>query len=175
MNQLPPPGRYNAKIIEYATKATKSGDGVNILVKFGYESASGSHTVMWHGTLGSSEKGLEITLKALGVMGFPADGDENDLARGSASGLLNLDKEVQIEVAHEAYTPEGGETKFAAKVKWINPIGGAAFADALTREGMAQILMGNPALAAMKARLKSEGVLKPRNVEKPVEMSDIPF
>lgn len=126
-------GNYQAKIVDYGIGATKSGDP-QVMVLFEFSDAEGQrHELTWFGTL-KEGKGQEITLKALLTCGMVGNEVEN-LAEGVLSNVLDVDTPVQIVVEREAGRDQSGSptAQTYPRIKWINRLGGTAFANKLTK------------------------------------------
>lgn len=111
------PGNYQAKICAYGIKVTSKGDAAPTIafrVEKGVEEPA---TVYWQGSF-KAGKGREIALKALVTCGLSDAHKIADLANGKESGLLDLNKELDIVVIHEARQDD--PMKVYPKVEWIN-------------------------------------------------------
>lgn len=154
-------GKYAARVADYAIVTTKSGDPM-VNVKFVLN--QGGEQVYWNGTL-KPGKGQEITIKALLVMGLSKDAAVENLADGPSSGLLDLNKDVEIEVQMEDFNG-----KVTPKVRWVNEIGGAKFKNAMSRQDFKARLGGLNLRGALKAAEAEVGV---KNKQDDIE--SIPF
>ncbi len=117
------PGKYIAKIIDYGIGTTKAGDPT-VVVKFGW----GTYSMIWNGSL-KPGKAQEITIKALLRMGLKDDDKLENLADGTDSGLLDLEKDVELDVQMDTYD---GKTR--PKIAWINEVGGGKFKNAMAKD-----------------------------------------
>lgn len=139
-------GKYLAKIKSYGIGSTKDGkEKLDVLFVFKDEMGS-EQTLWWSGYF--SEKALPITAKALLTMGLKDGAKYNNLGEGPDSGLLEMDRDVEIDVKHEEFN---GKT--TAKIAWVNRPGGNQFME----KGMAATKLRGlnlgPALAAAKAEM----------------------
>lgn len=139
------PGKYKAKISDYGISENKSGMPiVNVRFQFG------DHSLNWIGSLNEG-KARQITVENLMKMGL-VDGDKMaDMADGPSSGVLNMDKELEIDVQPDTY-----EGKTTMRIKWINEMG---FRNSMTKEDFkaklaAMNMKGSFALAKENQKLK---------------------
>lgn len=134
----PAPGYYNAKIMNYGIKKTKAGDPAPTIL-FEVQSDGQANRVFWQGSLKDGQA-REICLKALAVCGFRHIRCFSNFADGPASGLLDMDREVQVTVEHE--NAQDGSGKRYARVRWINEASGGKFKDALTSHESFVLMQG---------------------------------
>lgn len=99
--ELIQPGWYDAKILDYGIKATKSG-APQVTVTFGVKSGDKEHRLYWNSSF--TEKALKFTLKALVNMGLSTAVEE--MADGPSSNALDMTKSVRVEVEHNTYNNE---------------------------------------------------------------------
>lgn len=176
----PAPGYYEAKIINYGIKKTKKGDPAPVII-FNAETEEGKQHVFWSGSLNDG-KARDITLKTLAICGFRNVSAFPYLAEGPSSGLLNMEKEVQITVEHESVEEVDKKTgekiiRKYAKVRWINESGGGRFKEAIDVQH-AKVLMMNMGLEADFLRIASENGYETKSeLVKPsaIHSEDIPF
>lgn len=150
-----PEGIYRAKTLTAALGETKSGKE-QMAIDFGLvDGPSAGQRITWYGGF-MSDKAVEYTVKALRACGWKGD----DL-----SAVGELAEEVEIVVQHEDY-----EGQMRAKVKYVNPLGGAA------RNAMAAD-KAKAFAARMKARIAQVGKAAPSQREEPPPHSDsdLPF
>lgn len=175
----PAPGYYEARIANYGVKKTKAGDPAPTIV-FEVSVDGVKQRVFWQGSLKDGQA-RDITLKALAVCGFKNVRSFANLADGISSGLLDMDKDVQITVEHE--TSQDGSGKRFARVRWVNEAGGGKFKDAIDLQE-ATVLMQGMNLEADFMRIAQEGGYKVSNelisnsgpkAAKEVPDLDIPF
>ena len=133
----PSAGYYAAKILNYGLTKTKAGSPEPTIV-FEVLEDGNPHRVFWRSSL-KDGPAREITLKALAICGFKNLRGFAYLADGIQSGLLDMEKEVQITVEHETNTENG---KRYAKVRWINESGGNKFKSAICVSEAAQLMSG---------------------------------
>lgn len=120
------PGKYEARIVNYDITEDKKGNP-QVAVLFSFTDQEGPKEYTWYGGL-STEGGRKVTLKALLTMGFKGK-NVADLAGGVESHALNVSTPVEIDIQNEDY-----QGKVYTKVKWINRLGGAKFANALSKQ-----------------------------------------
>lgn len=141
------PGMYNAKILNYGVKQTKSGDAAPT-IKF----AVGSNPVFWQGSW-KEGKPREISLEALITCGFKKESvrDLYKFADGLDSGLLDISKEVNVTVEHETF-----DGKTYPRVSWINQAGAAGkFKNAIDSGTTKMLIKGMGIEADMMAMYQS--------------------
>jgi hypothetical protein len=136
------PGKYEAKIADYGVRETAAGQPY-IVVYFDIE---GQGQVRWQGHM--TEKTMEKTFEALSTMGMTSS-DISILANGPLSNALNMSQKVQVTVFHEADMKDA--SKKYAKVKWINPIGGAKFDAQVAAQAKDKLASLNGKWAEMRA------------------------
>ena len=113
-------GKYHAKAVDYGISTSKAGLPL-VNVKF----AVGEDTIIWTGSFNEG-KAQEFTMKTLILLGLRSTDKIAELVDGVSSGVLDLNKTVEIDVAMEEY-----EGKLYPKVKWVNDIG---FRNAMSKE-----------------------------------------
>lgn len=160
------PGKYQGKAVDYCMTVSEKGDPfVTVLFEIHPE----GNNLTWRGGL-ATDKQLEITIKALKVLGF--HGSVKDLAGGKASGCLDLDKVVELDIVHEIY-----KDKKYAKIQWVNEVGGGGFKNKLTEVEAVRACAGLN-LDAVFARegIKPLPTVRHNPVASaPVSLEDIPF
>jgi hypothetical protein len=142
-------GIFKARIESYGIGETKSGQpflAVNLLIKES-ESDAPVHA-QWSGYI-HSEKSLQITEKALKVMGMETPNFEL-LASGKG-----LDSNKVFSVTVEDETTDTG--KVYQKVKWINELGAGGKSELLDK-GSALKLLANLGLASASSKITTETI-----------------
>lgn len=130
------PGKYVAKIVDYAFRVTKNGDP-EPTVRFRWKDEFNTDLEWnWRGSL-KEGKAREITLKALKTCGFKGD-DLSLIADGVATGALDTTKELQITVSLKP----GTDGKDYPTIDWINEVGGSGFQETINRGQVAALLKG---------------------------------
>lgn len=114
------PGKYKAKIVDYGISESKAGLPI-VNVRFGF----GDHTLNWIGSLNEG-KARQITVENLMKMGMTDADSMADMADGPSSGVLNTEKELEIDVQTETY-----DGKTTLRIKWINELG---FRNSMTKD-----------------------------------------
>lgn len=110
------PGRYpNAKVCAYGMRKTMSGEPSPVIAFLVQDESGMDHKVFWQGYL-TSAKAQQVTVKALATCGMRSPEDIHRFAEGLSSGVLDLDREVNITVELET---KGDKTY--PRVTWINP------------------------------------------------------
>jgi hypothetical protein len=103
-------GKYRARAIEHQFGIAGTGtDQIAVAFEILDEGEFQGHSITWFGAL--TKDAIDGTIKALRTCGWAGD----DLA--SPDGLER--NEVELDIVHDTYN---GKT--AAKVKWVNRIGG---------------------------------------------------
>ena len=140
-------GKYLATIKNYGVGESSTGKA-KIDIQFGFKDQDGvEQTLWWNGYM--TEKSIQITAKALVNCGLKGS-DYDKLAYGVESGMLNIEKPVEIEVVHDTF-----EGKTREKIAWVNRPGGAQFME----PGMAsQKLKGLNLAAAVAAARTDTGI-----------------
>lgn len=137
-----------AKVVDYGIVMTK--DGTAPMVKIQFKETETGKDRYWTGSL-KEGRAQEITVDALLVCDLKSDEIEK-LALGTASGLLNTDKEVQLTIENEEY-----EGKTYEKVKWVNEVGGGGFAKRISEsDAVARIAACNVGFT-LKAKRQEKG------------------
>jgi hypothetical protein len=114
-------GKYLATIKAYGVSETQSGKP-RVEIQFGFKDQAGlEQTLYWYGYV--TEKALAITARALVNCGLTGT-DYDALSKGAESGMLNMEKPVEIDVQHETF-----EGKTHPKIAWVNRPRGAQFMD----------------------------------------------
>ncbi len=141
------PGIYKAKIYEsYGIGQTKDGTPyVSVNLKIQTEDG-GAFPMQWSGYV-HKEKSLEITTKALKVMGM----EVLDFAALSAGQGLNKEKVFEVTIADEM-TQDG---KKYSKVNWINEVGQSGYKTALLDSKIAIAKLQQLGLLSAAAGLKN--------------------
>jgi hypothetical protein len=155
-----PKGKYTAKPMDWRiANSTKKGTPF-AEVKFEFNEEDGSRRVLnWQGYL--TDKTKERTLKTLIVMGFKDD-DFGRFMKGAEGGALSKES-VEIVVDHE----EVGEKTYA-RIRFVNPPGGAKFAALASDPAAAIDIKGD--MAALKAEFGITGESAPTET-----FDDLPF
>lgn len=157
------PGKYTARVVDYAFRTTKSGDP-EPQVRFRWiDEENNVCEWNWRGSL-KEGKAREITLKALGVCGFTGD-DLSVIADGVSSAALDTSKDVSISVILE----KGTDGKDYPKINWVNEVGGATFQETIDR-GQAKLLLQGMNIKADLAAMKST-----KKVQPTTQTTEIPF
>ena len=105
------PGTFKARVIDYQVTVSRGGDP-RVIMRFQW---GDGNRYNWYGNF-STEKSTERSLKALLACGYKGDGDLSQLADGTESGVLDLNKEVEIVVSLETGT-DGVERPV---IQWVN-------------------------------------------------------
>lgn len=106
-------GNYKGRVKDYCLQKSKNGV-LSVAVQF--QLSEHENTVLWNGYF--TEKTTENTKKALKALNISTN-KIADLYSGRASGLLDVDKEVELDIIIEEH-----EGKKYAKVNWVNEVGG---------------------------------------------------
>lgn len=160
------PGQYKAKISNYGITNTKAGDP-QVAVLFDIQDQDGTPREMtWYGTF-KEGKGRDITLRALLTMGMRSD-DFEKLAEGITGNVLNAENPVNLSIEDEP----GQDGKTYAKIRWINPVGGSAFRDKMTKD-QAKVKLGALNLRGAMALIKQEMGVKDEP-KKPAQTRAVP-
>lgn len=148
------PGVFEAKVVDYGVTKSKA-DKPMAMIRFIYSGEDGTDKfINWYGSF-ASEKSSEITCAALALCGWSTN-NPADLAKGKGSGVLDETKTVSITLANEEYN---GKTNL--KVKYINPVGGAAFRNQIGQADAVKMFAGlNIGGIAAKARASQPKVEK---------------
>lgn len=142
------PGTYIGKVFTHAITETKAGDP-QAAVTFTIDDEGKQKSLTWFGSF-KSPKASEITIKALIACGLKGN---------NPAGDLEIGKEVQLVVEEE----EGQDGKLRTRIRWVNPVGGAA--------SMKKV---DP--AAAKAKLSSlEGAVMAARQATGINDEEIPF
>lgn len=128
-------GLYKAKVIGYALVETAKGLP-SPAIKFELIVGEAKEHLTWYGSLNEGTA-RNITGKALLVCGFSGT-DISKMAEGPSSGVLDMAKEVLLDVDIETDT----NGKKRNRVQWINELGGAAFQKAMTKATAVQKCAG---------------------------------
>lgn len=166
----PAPGFYTGKIAAYGIKKTGGGLAAPT-IKFVVD----GQAVFWQGSF-KTDKSREIALKALMVCGLTDPHALPRLAEGESSGLLDMTKDVNVTIIHEAAEQGENAGKLYARVAWVNEAGGGKFKDALDTQS-ATALMAPLALEADFIRIAQENgyTVAPQGSGKAGEEDTIPF
>lgn len=110
-------GKFLAKIKDYGVSKTKNGNP-QVFVQFEFEAEQATKTLTWYGSFVGGAK--DITLKTLITMGLSPQNFNNLIAfnNGVASGMLNLEKPLEIDVQEEPKFDEPG--KMVTRIAWVN-------------------------------------------------------
>ena len=158
------PGKYKAKIVDYGIGETKSGvPSVNVRFQFG------DNSLTWSGYL-SEGKARQITVENLTRMGFTDVDRMADLTDGVLSGLLDTNKELEIDVQSEVY-----EGKTFLKIKWINELG---FRNSMSKDAFKAKLAGmniKGTFALVKENQKAKGISSSAKKTDQQVIDEIPF
>lgn len=138
-------GKYEATVKTYNIVQNSKGD-LQAVITFYVSQKAGE--ISYYG--GFSEKGREYTINNLITCGLKGN---------NPAGELELGKKVEIVVKHEEY-----EGKTRAKVKFINPIGGGAFKNLVSKD-----------LALAKLSELEGAVMGARQRLNIVDQDEIPF
>jgi len=128
-------GKHLAKLKDYAMTVTSS-EKLQILLVFEFEFNDQTKELTWYGSF-KEGRAREITLDTLFLCGFSGE-DLSILAELNTSGALDCDQQVQIVVELR----EDLQGKERLQISWVNPVGGAAFKNRLTRKEAAIKLLG---------------------------------
>jgi len=166
------PGRYEAKIKNYAVRPVKSGESAGMpapTIAFSISPGSGlpEETVFWQGSF-KEGKPRQFSIEALFHCGLVNPHSFADIADGPAGGALDMDRVVSVTVEHET----GTDGKPHPRVKWINPQGGAAFQNAMTKNEFAYFVGTLGLQGELVAVAQKYGVQPERKKE---SVNDIPF
>jgi len=164
-------GVYDAVIANYAIRKTKAGDPAPTIAFLVQDKEGRQHKVFWQSGL-NSDKGREITLKALLVCGLENPADLALMARGPESGVLNMQQPVSVTIEHEA--DQQDPTKIYPRVRWVNAIGeqGSGEMRNTIEEDEARMLLASLPIGATFYEIKQR--MKPVSA-KNTALPDIPF
>lgn len=166
------PGKYTGKVVDYYVHVTKA-DLPAPKILFAVTMPEGNvETVGWQGSF-KEGKAREIAMEGMITCGFK--GALSDFAKGPVSGCLDTTLDLVIDVAHEQYLDDQGQTKTYARVNWINPIGGSKFRKAMSHDDFSYCVTSMGLDREFQAIAKKNGVSieRPRVVS--AQLSDIPF
>jgi len=110
-------GKFQGKVKDYGVSETNAGNPqVYVQVQFEHEGAQKELT--WYGSFVGGAK--EITLRSLLACGLKPQhfGQLVNLRNGATSGMLDLNKAIEIDVHEEPKYDD--PTKMVTKVKWLN-------------------------------------------------------
>lgn len=167
MSQLVQPGEHLALVTDYAVTVTQNGNPM-VTVKFKTDQGE----VFWNGVLREAAEGKRnITAEALIVMGMTSISQFEQLADGPASGVLNMEQPVSIQVTHENYN---GKTY--AKAQFVNRVGGGGkFKNAMSKADLKVKLAGIPGLRADFAKAWQEAGVQSQPRPSTSDLDNIPF
>lgn len=136
------PGRYTAKVVEYGVPQLEPNQKPHIVLVFEYEETPGvkKRISAYRYLTGGA---VEYTLKDLLTCGLKSN-SVSSLTRPEAF----WDKEVSIVLEDEEY-----QGKKRTKVKWINEVGGAKWANMQPMEADAQFAQYDNYIAAMRQEM----------------------
>jgi hypothetical protein len=140
------PGKYVAKVVEYGVPEVDGDKHPQVVVVFEFEEDGKARRLSYYGSL--HPNAVEYTIDNLLVCGLKSD----DLSSLLGPGALDFDREVQITIEHHTYN---GKT--SARIKWINPVGGAKFKNMAPEVASARLSKLN---GLVKARRKETGIQK---------------
>lgn len=123
---LPKPGRYRGKVLDYCAKAQENGQPA-IAIRVAFKDGDNfEHEVTWQGNLSqgtdpTKKRPIEVTLETLEVCGFDFHKHKSlaIIAEGADSGALDLTREIMITV--ELTTWNGSQF---ARARFLNHVGG---------------------------------------------------
>lgn len=107
-------GNFLGKITDYGISETKSNKP-QVFVKFTFPFEQGTSSLTWFSGFVGGQK--DITLKALLDMGFAPGSQLMALAQGPMSGLLNMDKDLSLDVQEEMKQDGSG---MRTLIQWVN-------------------------------------------------------
>ena len=118
------------RITDYGLGKNGSGDPqvvisflVNLKPEAKDESEAEWYGMTWYGNLGS-EKGREITGKALLICGFKEGSVLADLGAGKDADVLDMNRPINMQVGPDTYYSKKEKTDVTKdKIKWINAPG----------------------------------------------------
>lgn len=111
-------GKFLAKITDYGVSDTKAGNP-QVFVRFAFQTQDGqSKELTWYGSFVGGAK--DITLKALIACGMNPNtfGRMIEFNNGPSSGLLDMNKPLEIDVQQEPHHSEPG--KMVTRIAWVN-------------------------------------------------------
>jgi len=124
------PGSYTGKIESYAVEETKQGANqgmpkvhINFVVA---TPSGGQERVRWTGYF--TKKAKKNTLETLAHCGLSSENLRN--LPDPAKKVLAIGREMAINVIHEPDQKDA--SKMYAKVRWVNPVGGRGFGEAMS-------------------------------------------
>ncbi len=141
-------GKFPAKCVNYGMKRSSAGEPIMVF-RFSFYVDEKNVGLSYFGSL-KAEKSAnamkaprERTFELLTLLGFDFHHPNTfmnfkRLAAGPASGLLDLNTEVQVDVASEI----GNDGKEYWKIKWINAIGGRVFEQTMSEQETAAAFAG---------------------------------
>lgn len=144
------PGKHKAKVYDYGLVENDKGEPV-VMIRFKFEN---NETWYWTGTLGS-EAATKRTLSTLITCGLKTDELEG-LTEGLESNMLDLETEVECVLEESEY-----EGKKRIQIKYVNPIGGRKFGEAMDKQ-KAKAKFGGMNL---KGELAALGFKKKQNID----------
>lgn len=162
------PGTYTAKATQWGLKPSQNG-GQQVMVEF---TTTTNEKITWYGGM-SNDKAKGYTFQNLITLGANLS-HWTEFWMGS-KGKAITPTEVEIVVENEKYKSKDGTMKESTKVKYINPLGGKAFKDAMTGGEAESILKGM--IPDLMAKQKEMGLEKKvKNFAPGADSSDeIPF
>jgi hypothetical protein len=147
MEKKQKPGTYEATVTKHGISVTKAGKPM-ATIRFKYKDDEGhDQFITWFGSF-ASDKATEITAEALAVCGMTSN-NPADLTKPVESGVLDTTRKVQLTCDFEEYN---GERRF--KVKYVNPIGGASFRNAMSETDAVKAFAGLNVGGALAAARK---------------------
>lgn len=108
------------KIKDYTISETKQ-QKLQVAITFEFQNEGKAQSMTWFGSLNEG-KAREITYKTLKACGLRPENSSKmaSLVDGIASGLLDLGKELSLDIQDEFYMDEQGVEKNRKRIAWVN-------------------------------------------------------
>lgn len=173
------PGKYVGKVCDYYVAKSKSEDPLPRIVFNVALPDGGSEFVTWSGNF-KTDKSRAVAYQTFITCGARSAAVDA-IAKGPASGFLNVNDAVMLDVTHEQFevvNPQGlREMKTVARANWVNPIGGSKFKNAMSDADFTYCALNMGLNAEFGKMLVTNGV--PVEAPKPaaanVSLDEIPF
>lgn len=134
------------KVSNYTiTEASNGNAQVAISFAFQNEQAQ-SRNLTWYGSFAGGAK--KITLKSLAACGLVDAGRIGELINGPSSNLLDMNRDVQLDIQTETIFQQDGTEKTIDKIQWVN--------DPALAPGLKTIDQGKWSQFAMASNLASD-------------------
>lgn len=169
MSNVLEPGKYVGTVEDFGvgTSSQKGTPFLNVRFKLKGTEKSG----FWQQYLTANT--MERVIENLVATGLLKTKKFSDLAEGKAGNGMCLETEVEVVIVHEEYEKDG-EQKVAAKVAFVNELGGKMMKGMLAKAEAISVLEGLNLDAEILAAEAKTGV-KVDDTPKDVTGSDVPF